>query len=311
MWGNDGKCGSHYPLPNGIPGQCDPNGDKPCCSGSRDGECGNTTEHCSCWDCTDYKILYREWEESRGTQMWRNDGKCGSVHRLPNGTAAQCDPDGNKPCCTPVVERCGFGEQYCSCEICVNYQTKRWRGDGRCGENYSLSDGAIAQCDPDGENPCCGGDGKCGNSPEHCHCLNCVDYRPKKWRDDGRCGKDFPLPDGTPSQCDPEGWKPCCSRDGRCGTGLFYCSCNECVSYARRRWRSDQRCRLDFRYGSGSDYKALDGDVAECNPFGDYPMCNDRINYCVEECSGEDCLNYRLPTNTMENKTCYAPPDSN
>ena len=259
-------------------------------------------------------------------RYWRKDGKCGWRNRLPDGADGQCNPEGDKACCGAQLE-CGSGEAYCSCKDCVNYTPKRWRNDGKCGDfytyldihfepywkirlSYPLPDGAIAQCDPDGEKPCCGGDGKCGNSPEHCHCLNCVDYRPKKWRDDGRCGKDFPLPDGTPSQCDPEGWKPCCSRDGRCGAGLFYCSCNECVSYARRRWRTDRMCRLDFRYDN-EFFKALDGDVAECKPFGNYPICNGRINLCVNKCSGEDCLNYRIPTNNMENKTCYAPPDSN
>ena len=324
-WRKDGKCGRHNRLSNGAAGQCDPDGHRPCCSDMWDGECGT---HCYCdrqgSSCTNYTRIYREWEESGGTQKWRYDGQCGRYSLLPDGTQAQCNPEGDKACCHDMYGKCGSGEAYCSCKDCVNYTPKRWRNDGWCGDRYTyldkrigeirlsfpLSDGAIAQCDPDGENPCCGGDGKCGNSPEHCHCLNCVDYRPKKWRDDGRCGKDFPLPDGTPSQCDPDGWKPCCSRDGRCGTGLFNCSCNECVSYARRRWRSDRRCRLDFTDYSGF-YKALDGDVAECNPFGDYPMCDHRINYCVEECSGEDCLNYRLPTNTMENKTCYAPPDSN
>ena len=25
MWRSDGRCGSQFPLPNGMPGQCDPN----------------------------------------------------------------------------------------------------------------------------------------------------------------------------------------------------------------------------------------------------------------------------------------------
>ena len=88
-----------YSLPHGTPAQCDPDGDKPCCSHYRYGECGNTTAHCSCEDCTDYKRIKREWTESGGTQKWRHDGKCGEKYPLPDGTPGQCDPDGEYPCC--------------------------------------------------------------------------------------------------------------------------------------------------------------------------------------------------------------------
>ena len=143
--------------------------------------------------------------------------------------------------------------------------------------------------------------------------MNCIDYRPKKWRDDGRCGKDFPLPDGKPSQCDPDSWKPCCGRDGRCGAGLFYCLCNNCVSYLRRRWRSDGRCgdpRDKIGYYSHFRSLALDGAAAECNPFGEHPYCDSER--CSEECSSKDCIDYRIPTLNIENKTCYnhSSPDS-
>ena len=263
-------------------------------------ECGNTTEHCSCWDCSNYTRIYREWEESGGTQKWRYDGRCGSKYPLPDGTPGQCDPEGDKPCCGGSGY-CGSEKRYCSCKDCVNYLVKRWRNDGKCGENYTLSDGAAAQCNPDGEYSCCGLDGECGNSPEHCYCFNCVDYRPKKWRNDGRCGKDFPLPDGTPGQCDPEGWKPCCGRDGRCGAGLFHCLCNDCVSYVRKRWRSDSMCG-----GPYSSYynTAPDGAPAECNRFGEHPYCKYKKDKCVKECAGDDCIDYRIPPRYIENKTC-------
>jgi len=56
LWREDGRCGEQFPLPNGQPGQCDPEGDGPrkgpCCSPK--GFCGNTVKHCDCSKCTDY-----------------------------------------------------------------------------------------------------------------------------------------------------------------------------------------------------------------------------------------------------------------
>ena len=125
MWKNDGKCGGKYHLPNGRAAQCDPDGENPCCSDWWDGKCGNTAEHCSCNDCIDYKLLYKEWRESGGTQMWRYDGKCGVKYRLPNGTAAQCDPDGENPCCSRSGE-CGNKSEMCFCSDCVNYELEKY-----------------------------------------------------------------------------------------------------------------------------------------------------------------------------------------
>ena len=55
--------------------------------------------------------------------------------------------------------------------------TVKWRDDGKCGKWNLLPDGGAAQCDPDGENPCCGQYGNCGNDESRCICTNCVDYR--------------------------------------------------------------------------------------------------------------------------------------
>ena len=55
-WRADGRCGSQYPLPDGRPGQCDPNGNGPrkgpCCSMSK--YCGNSDAHCKCSGCLDF-----------------------------------------------------------------------------------------------------------------------------------------------------------------------------------------------------------------------------------------------------------------
>jgi len=50
-----------------------------------------------------------------------------------------------------------------------------WLSSGRCGSEHLLPDGRPGQCDP---NACCSASGWCGNSPAHCDCDECVDYRP-------------------------------------------------------------------------------------------------------------------------------------
>ena len=321
-WRYDGKCGGGYSLPDGTRGQCDPDGDKPCCS--RSGECGNTTEHCSCSSCTDHRILYREWRESNGTQKWRYDGKCGSDYPLPDGKPGQCDPDGDKPCCSSRwYGECGNSTKHCSCNGCSNYTfvrdwwesggTQKWRDDGKCGRDYPLPDGKRGQCDPDGDKPCCSGywGGQCGNTTEHCTCWSCTNYTfvrdwwesggTQKWRYDGKCGKMYPLPDDTPGQCDPDGDKPCCSGywGGQCGNTTEHCTCDDCSDYRRilREWRESngtQKWRYDGN--CGIKFPLPDGTPGQCDPDGDKPCCswwgncgNSNI-YCL--CT--DCVDYKL-----------------
>ena len=52
QWRNDGRCGEDHPV-NGQLGQCDPDGESPCCSSV--GECGNSDDHCKCEGCVDYR----------------------------------------------------------------------------------------------------------------------------------------------------------------------------------------------------------------------------------------------------------------
>ena len=58
LWRRDGRCGPEHLLPDGRPGQCDPNAQTtpkgPCCSSH--GFCGHTTAHCNCPGCIDYRI---------------------------------------------------------------------------------------------------------------------------------------------------------------------------------------------------------------------------------------------------------------
>ena len=285
MWRNDGRCGSDYKLPNETQAQCDPYGENPCCNNWEGGMCGNTTEHCSCDDCVDYKRMYKDWRETGGKQKWRYDGRCGDKHPLPDGQAAECDPDSERPCCSSSWdEECGNTAEYCSCDDCVDYSIlyrdwrksdgkQRWRYDGRCGRNHLLLDNTPAGCNPDGESPCCSSswDGECGNTAEYCSCDDCVDYRmiykdwremegKQKWRYDGRCGTKFPLPDGTPSQCDPESEKPCCDKDGYCSDRTFSCLCEGCIDYrlVQKLTRSGANCTVARLFSGFLKYVCYD-----------------------------------------------------
>ena len=68
----------------------------------------------------------------------------------------------------------------------------------------------------------------------------------KKWRPDRKCVRNYPLPDGTPAQCDPDGDIPCCSDDGRCSLDKSDCFCTDCVDYriVREIEKSEENCTL-------------------------------------------------------------------
>ncbi|KAL5268772.1 hypothetical protein ACHWQZ_G002579 [Mnemiopsis leidyi] len=63
--------------------------------------------------------------------------------------------------------------------------------------------------------------------------LNCGNEKDaKSWRDDGKCGTDYPLRSGEPSQCNPTGEKPCCNGNLKdCGNTKEYCVCDKCRDY--------------------------------------------------------------------------------
>ena len=107
----------NHRLPDNSPAVCDPDGENPCC---RHGECGNTADYCTCSDCVDYSVIYRDWRESGGKRKWRYDGKCGSEYPLPDKSPAECDPDGENPCCSGNGW-CSNTTWDCSCSDCVDY----------------------------------------------------------------------------------------------------------------------------------------------------------------------------------------------
>ena len=51
------------------------------------------------------------------------------------------------------------------------------------------------------------------------------------FRSDGRCGSNFPLLNGNPSECDPTSVYFCCSKWGFCGNTDAHCKCPSCVDY--------------------------------------------------------------------------------
>ena len=278
-WRDDGKCGDGYLLDDGLPSICDPDGEYPCCNLDHMGECGNTTEHCSCKDCTDYRFV-RDWWKSGGTQKWRSDKKCGSYFKLPDGSSNHLVSVIRRGCTHVVIimmmepAEAQATAKHCACSHCTDYKRiyrewresgsrEKWRYDRRCGGQFPLPDGTASQCNLDGEKPCCNRNGYCGNTTEDCTCYDCTDYSrihrewkelggTQKWRYDGRCGIKFPLPDGTPAECNPEGKHPYCSaRDGHC-TDSNYCNDLNCVDYriVKKMRASGRNCTV-LRMGSG------------------------------------------------------------
>ncbi|XP_078586802.1 plasminogen-like isoform X1 [Branchiostoma floridae x Branchiostoma japonicum] len=70
---------------------------------------------------------------------------------------------------------------------------------------------------------------------EYCVDPACPFVIVEKWRGDGRCGEDFPTPEGTPGECNPNNNRPCCSLFGWCGEGSEYCFCLSCVDYRAKK----------------------------------------------------------------------------
>ena len=69
--------------------------------------------------------LFNNYVSSGDTKKWRNDRKCGSKYPMTDGTPAECDPDGEYPCCNQSGECSKDGENSCSCPLCVDYRVVR------------------------------------------------------------------------------------------------------------------------------------------------------------------------------------------
>ena len=67
----------------------------------------------------------------------------------------------------------------------------------------------------------------------------------KRWRNDGKCGLRYPLSDGSPTECDPHGYRPCCGISGVCGNTTSICNFPGSIDY-REVW--------NWRQAGGSGY---------------------------------------------------------
>ncbi|XP_078579507.1 apolipoprotein(a)-like isoform X2 [Branchiostoma floridae x Branchiostoma japonicum] len=203
-------------------------------------------------------VFYDRIIEEVASRKWREDYHCGYGYPAEGSDRAECDPYSCFPCCS-TAGWCGNTPDHCDCPGCVNFQNvygvapiasihsvpeekRRWRDDYRCGPDFPAAGADPGECDPHSCFPCCSAAGHCGNiGVEHCDCPGCVDYRFHKqngsrWRDDLRCGPDFPAPGAASGECDPVSFTPCCSISGFCGSTEEHCKCEGCV---------------DFRTGSG------------------------------------------------------------
>jgi len=254
----DGRCGPGNLAPDGKEAKCEHIPPFPTCC-QKNGHCG--------WDCDDVRTVSAEPGRPAAVAVAR-----------PIAAAA--------PAQTPVVQFTSNG---------------KYRSDGHCGPGYSTEDGSMAECDPNSEYWCCSEHGFCGSSQEHCYCDTCVNYRPidvvDRVRSDRRCGSEFPLDDGAPSECNGASENPCCSKFGYCGPGPAHCSCPGCVDY-----RGDLakvvslvvgKVRTDRRCGAG--FPLDDGEPSECDGSSDKPCCS-KWGYCGpgdDYCGCDECVDYR------------------
>ncbi|XP_077985433.1 uncharacterized protein LOC144440064 [Glandiceps talaboti] len=247
-----------------------------------------------CNECKDIKIITS------------NGFECSDS--CPFGTI---NVDGNRICpCTWYENKCVRecpGGMYPDPDTrqCVVKEPDPWRADLRCGAAYPQHNGSPTECDPNSIHPCCSTSSWCGNTPAHCVCNGCINYKEQVsqlWRDDLRCGPSFDLDNGSPAQCDPDSDFPCCSTSGWCGNTEGHCECIGCINYkvsniavkVSKLWRDDLRC--------GPSFVLTDGSPAQCDPDSDFPCCS-TSGWCGNsaahcECSG--CIDYKVSNTAVK-----------
>lgn len=121
-----------------------------------------------------------------------------------------------------------------------------------------------------------------------------LEMRMKMPSKQGRCGPDFPFPNGQPGRCDARVSQdkvgPCCSGEGWCGSSPLHCECDNCVNY--RRVLPTGRC--------GRDHPDPDGRPGRC----DHRANQDKVGPCCSasgwcgaseaHCNCDGCTDYRL-----------------
>merc|ERR1740129_2360298 len=144
--------------------------------------------------------------------------------------SGRCDPNSPNPCCSEFGW-CGpqsdYNEQdHCSCDNCWDFRTS----DGSVASNPGVNGGgggsavasqpgvngggsgsvAVGASGVNGGGGGGGGGSVAVGAPKN-------GKKESKWRFDRRCGPNYPLFDGGPTQCNPTSKNYCCSKWGWCG----------------------------------------------------------------------------------------------
>jgi len=217
-------------------------------------------ERCSCGQGETFEICYHgDWicdsnaSDDRFREAYRCSQACHELYKNPE----LCNESGS---CSWVDNKCVVKEERrryrvrgqdaippaddCYLipgnEIDLIYTFDRVLGKNErclCGGNNSMCSAGtmgcktdfsqcIAQCDEYD-----GNESGCTNKLECTYTSETNDCSVKMWRDDERCGPDYPLADGkTPSECNPNG-NYCCSKFGWCGKGKLDFCCDGCRDY--------------------------------------------------------------------------------
>merc|ERR1719431_1218626 len=165
-WRDDGNCGKHFPI-NGKPAECDPNGERPCCSDTSNfaGWCGHQFDHCRCKDCINYGM---------------KDCKKGEIKKMGGNLDCKCNADGGEWLC---YWRDLIQDVRPIYKTWHNDSKKTWHDDWKkCGKLFPIN-GKPAECNPNGGMLCCSEIGYCGSSDLHCNCIGCINYGMKECKE--------------------------------------------------------------------------------------------------------------------------------
>nr|XP_006818543.1 PREDICTED: fibrillin-3-like [Saccoglossus kowalevskii] len=247
---------------------------------------------------------------------WREDYRCGDNYTLENGEPAGCDPLSSSYHCCSDEGYCGHGYEHCYCPDCIDYSdiNECLNNNGGCEQICENTQGSyVCHCHP--------GYGL-ANDGHSCFAL---------WRADKHCGPPWPLPDGNPSECNPDSAHGhCCGPDNHCGHGPNSCHCETCIDYRDVNecdvenggcdhvcinTHGSYFCECHFGYflqldghtcrsgrpwrhdkHCGPLYPMPNGDPAECSPHSSHNHCCGPDGHCGHGpayCECPSCIDYR------------------
>ncbi|XP_070534535.1 uncharacterized protein [Ptychodera flava] len=265
LWRPDQRCGPRYPTISNINGECDPKGGFPCCSPF--GWCGISNDHCNCFNCIDYREVYKkndskEEEQSGETNLaLLKEATQSSLFEIGVPSNAV---DGRKnsawvdKSCTHTLEdddawwKVDLGDVYPIDRVVITNRGEccqdRLQGavvrvgieenikrNSKCGDTLSVDDvndrPIIFKCN-----------GVSGHvvsvqlegRRDYLTLCEVEVYKSEgeSWREDVQCGPGFTAPNGvSPAECDPHGIYPCCSTANWCGISNDHCKCYGCIDY--------------------------------------------------------------------------------